>query len=92
MNRLTVIVAAVALACTGMVSAQGGGILDAQVLKGLELRSIGPTLGSGRIQDIESIPRIRACGTSPARSGCGVRQRVSKGSRIRRVSVSSIPR
>src|SRR5687767_1115771 len=55
--RITVTVAAAALASTGMASAQKSAGLDKEVLKGLELRSIGPSLGSGRIQDIEIDPK-----------------------------------
>jgi photosystem II stability/assembly factor-like uncharacterized protein len=55
--RITVTVAAGLLASTGMASGQKGAGLDKEVLKGLELRSIGPSLGSGRIQDIEIDPK-----------------------------------
>ena len=57
MNRVILIAAAAALALTAIVSGQTGGGLDAQVLKGLELRSIGPSIATGRIQDIEIDPK-----------------------------------
>ncbi len=55
MRRLTVIAAAAALALTAIVSGQSG--FDAPALKGLELRSIGPALATGRVQDIEIDPK-----------------------------------
>ena len=55
MRRLTVIAAAAALALTAIVSGQSG--FDTPALKGLELRSIGPAIATGRIQDIEIDPK-----------------------------------
>ena len=46
MRRVFVIVAAAALALTAIVSGQNGSGLDAQALKGLELRSIGPSIAT----------------------------------------------
>jgi photosystem II stability/assembly factor-like uncharacterized protein len=55
--RITLTGAAAALAWTGIVSGQNAAGLDKELLKALELRSIGPSLGSGRIQDIEIDPK-----------------------------------
>jgi hypothetical protein len=58
-RTLSFVVAAV-VAGSAMIGGQGstpagpGAVLD---LKGLELRSIGPTLTTGRVQDIEIDPR-----------------------------------
>lgn len=58
MNRLLVLAAAVSIAATVSMSGQdGGGGLDAQALKGIELRSLGPALATGRIQDVEIDPK-----------------------------------
>src|SRR5690349_11442121 len=57
MKRLLLIVAVSAIAATIPLSGQNGGGLDASVLKGLELRSLGPALATGRIQDIEIDPK-----------------------------------
>jgi photosystem II stability/assembly factor-like uncharacterized protein len=57
MKRLLVIAAAATVAVTAAVSGQTEGALDAQTLKGLELRSVGPALATGRVQDVEIDPR-----------------------------------
>ena len=57
MNRMLVLSAAVAIAATVSMSGQDGGGLDAQALKGIELRSLGPALATGRIQDVEIDPK-----------------------------------
>src|SRR3954468_16297050 len=57
MNRLFLIAGAAALAVTAAVSGQGPAPLDAQTLKGIELRSIGPSIASGRVQDVEIDPK-----------------------------------
>ena len=57
MKRLLVIAAAAAVAVTTAVSGQTEGALDAQILKGIELRSVGPALATGRVQDVEIDPR-----------------------------------
>ena len=57
MNRLLSIVAASAIAATVPLSGQNVDGLDAKSLKGLELRSLGPALATGRIQDVEIDPR-----------------------------------
>jgi photosystem II stability/assembly factor-like uncharacterized protein len=57
MRRLITLAAAAALAVTAVVSGQNGSGLDAQTLKGIELRSIGPSLSTGRIQDVEIDPK-----------------------------------
>src|SRR5687768_8439625 len=61
MNRPLLMIAALATCVVAVVTGQGpsndGAGLAADALKGLELRSIGPTLTTGRIQDIEIDPR-----------------------------------
>jgi photosystem II stability/assembly factor-like uncharacterized protein len=57
MRRLTILAAAAALDVTAVISGQHGGGLDAQTLKGIELRSIGPSMSTGRIQDVEIDPK-----------------------------------
>ena len=57
MKRMLVIAAAGAVALTAAVSGQSEKGLDAQVLKGIELRSVGPALATGRVQDVEIDPR-----------------------------------
>ena len=57
MRRLITLAAAAALAVTAGVSGQNGSGLDAQTLKGIELRSIGPSMSTGRIQDVEIDPK-----------------------------------
>ena len=58
MNRTLVLSAAVAIAATIAISGQdGGGELGSQSLKGIELRSLGPALATGRIQDVEIDPK-----------------------------------
>jgi len=60
MTRQILMVAALAACVIVVVTGQGppenAGGLAADALKGLELRSIGPTLTTGRIQDIEIDP------------------------------------
>src|SRR4051812_49242074 len=56
MNRVLVI-AASAIAASVPLSGQNGGGLDASALKGIELRSLGPALATGRIQDVEIDPK-----------------------------------
>jgi len=56
MNRVLVI-AASAIAASIPLSGQNGGGLDANALKGIELRSLGPALATGRIQDVEIDPK-----------------------------------
>ena len=62
MRRTTslAIIIAVAAAATALVGAgqsSVGGGLSADLLKGIELRSIGPTLATGRIQDVAIDPK-----------------------------------
>jgi photosystem II stability/assembly factor-like uncharacterized protein len=58
MNRRILAVAlATATAGAVLIGAQEPAGLTANVLKGLELRSIGPTLTTGRVQDVEIDPR-----------------------------------
>ena len=57
MKRLLMIAAAAAVAVTAAVSGQTEGALDAKILKGIELRSVGPALATGRVQDVEIDPR-----------------------------------
>src|SRR6266545_7057093 len=57
MNRTLTIAAAVAAAATISLSGQPGTSLDSQTLKGLELRSLGPALATGRVQDVEIDPK-----------------------------------
>ncbi len=57
-TRFLVIAAATGLAASVAISGQGGGdTITAQTLKGIELRSLGPALSTGRIADIEIDPR-----------------------------------
>ena len=56
MNRTLILATTVALAATLSLSGQTRGSLDPQTLKGLELRSLGPALATGRIQDVEIDP------------------------------------
>src|SRR5882672_9212723 len=57
MNRMLVLSAAVTIAATVSMSGQDGGGFDSQALKGIELRSLGPALATGRIQDVEIDPK-----------------------------------
>src|SRR6476659_2012520 len=57
MNRMVVLSAAVSIAASISMAGQDGGGLDAQALKGIELRSLGPALATGRIQDVEIDPK-----------------------------------
>src|SRR4051812_45909545 len=56
MNRVLVI-AASAIAATLPLSGQNGDGLDTKALKGIEVRSLGPALTTGRIQDVEIDPK-----------------------------------
>src|SRR5262245_20197532 len=56
-RRMLLIVAAIALVTVGLGARQGGDRLTADVLKGLELRSIGPALTTGRIVDVKIDPK-----------------------------------
>src|SRR3954463_3882856 len=57
MKRLLVLAAASAVAAAIPLAGQNGGALDTGVLKGLQLRSLGPALATGRIQDIDIDPK-----------------------------------
>ena len=57
MKKLLAIAAASAIAATIPLSGQKSDGLDAKSLKGMELRSLGPALATGRIQDIEIDPK-----------------------------------
>ena len=58
MRRRTLsIVAAIALVSIGLSARQGADRLTADLLKGLELRTIGPALTTGRIVDVKIDPR-----------------------------------
>ena len=57
MKRLCVLAAVSAIAMAAGMSGQNGAGLDAERLKGIELRSIGPALSTGRIQDVEIDPK-----------------------------------
>ncbi|HXG55201.1 MAG TPA: hypothetical protein VNJ03_07445, partial [Vicinamibacterales bacterium] len=59
MKRQTSILLSVALmaAATVLPAGQGTDRVTDQTLKGLELRSIGPGLATGRVQDIEIDPK-----------------------------------
>ena len=56
-RRMLLVAAAVAAAVNVAVSGQGGGGLTADALKGIEIRSIGPGISTGRVQDIEIDPK-----------------------------------
>ncbi len=45
------------MAVTAVLSGQNGAGINEQVLKGLELRSIGPGISTGRVQDVEIDPK-----------------------------------
>jgi len=55
-RRIPVAVAAAVLVSAGLTARQDGG-LSADRLKGIELRSIGPALATGRVADIEIDPK-----------------------------------
>jgi photosystem II stability/assembly factor-like uncharacterized protein len=57
MTKLLAIAAASAIAAAIPLSGQKSDGLDAKSLKGMELRSLGPALATGRIQDIEIDPK-----------------------------------
>ena len=56
MLMIATLAACVIAVVTGQTPSETGGV-TADVLKGIELRSIGPTLTTGRIQDIEIDPK-----------------------------------
>ena len=56
-RRILSVALAAAAACAALLGAQEPAGLTANALKGLELRSIGPTLTTGRVQDIEIDPK-----------------------------------
>ncbi|MEW5982348.1 MAG: glycosyl hydrolase [Acidobacteriota bacterium] len=49
--------AAVLVMSVASLTGQGGGRVNADVLKGIELRSIGPTIATGRIVDVDIDPK-----------------------------------
>jgi photosystem II stability/assembly factor-like uncharacterized protein len=57
MTRTIALLGGFAVVATISLSGQAGGGLDAQALKGLELRSLGPALATGRVQDVEIDPK-----------------------------------
>jgi len=57
MNRTLIPATVVAVASTLSLAGQTAGSLDSQALKGLELRSLGPALATGRVQDVEIDPK-----------------------------------
>ena len=58
MNRqISLLIAAVVLATAALPAGQGQGPLTEQTLKGIELRSIGPGLATGRVVDVEIDPK-----------------------------------
>ena len=57
MSRTLALLGGLAVVATISLSGQPGGGLDAQALKGLELRSLGPALATGRVQDVEIDPK-----------------------------------
>lgn len=56
-RRMLLVAAAVAAAVNVAVSGQGGGGLTGDALKGIEIRSIGPGIATGRVQDVEIDPK-----------------------------------
>jgi len=56
-RRTLLIVLAIGLVSAGLSARQGQGLLTSDLLKGLELRSIGPALTTGRIVDVEIDPK-----------------------------------
>jgi hypothetical protein len=56
-RRMLLIAAAIGLVTAGLGARQASDRLTSEVLKGIELRSIGPTLTTGRIADIEIDPK-----------------------------------
>jgi photosystem II stability/assembly factor-like uncharacterized protein len=56
-RRMLLIVVAIGLVTAGLGARQAADRLTADVLKGLELRSIGPALTTGRIVDVEIDPK-----------------------------------
>ena len=56
-RRILSVALAAAAASAALIGAQEPAGLTANALKGLELRSIGPTLTTGRVQDIEIDPK-----------------------------------
>src|SRR5262245_48944385 len=56
-RRMVVFLAAIGLVTTGLSARQASDRLTTDVLKGLELRSIGPALTTGRIVDVKIDPK-----------------------------------
>jgi photosystem II stability/assembly factor-like uncharacterized protein len=56
-RRILSLAVAAGVASVVLIGAQGPPAITANTLRGLELRGIGPTLTTGRIQDIEIDPR-----------------------------------
>ena len=56
-RRILSVTVAAAAACAALLGAQEPAGFTANALKGLELRSIGPALTTGRVQDVEIDPR-----------------------------------
>ena len=67
-RRFWLIVLAIGLVTAGLGARQSQ-VTTPILLKGLELRSIGPTLTTGRMSTSRSTRRIRASGTSPSAFG-----------------------
>ena len=58
MRRLLLVVVAVGMVTAAVGARQGGSNrLTADLMKGIELRSVGPTLTPGRVVDIEIDPK-----------------------------------
>ena len=82
MKRVLVLAAATAIAAAIPLSGQNGSGLDAGGLKGIELRSLGPALATGRIQDIEIDPKNpNIWYVATAFGGCGKRSTAASPSR-----------
>ena len=56
-RQTTLLIAALATSAAALLSGQGQDRLNEQILKGIELRSIGPGFTTGRVQDVEIDPR-----------------------------------
>ena len=56
-RRILSVALTAAAACAALLGAQEPAGFTANALKGLELRSIGPTLTTGRVQDVEIDPK-----------------------------------
>jgi hypothetical protein len=57
MTRRTLMAAAAAALLSGGLSARQQPALSSEALKGIELRSIGPAIATGRVADIEIDPK-----------------------------------